>query len=83
MSVVISLLQDDPNLEGYNVGQRAFDFLFFIRQQAQFYATNHVMLTMGDDFNYENAREWFKSLDKLIHYTNELFVSTCKYTVHQ
>ena len=62
-------------MEGYNVGQRAFDFMILIRNQAKYYATNHIMLTMGDDFNYENAGEWFKNLDKLIHYTNQMFVS--------
>ena len=28
------------------------------------------MVTMGDDFNYENANQWFKNLDKLIKYVN-------------
>lgn len=76
--VLCFFMQDDHSLEGYNVGERAYDFLVLIRYQAQYYATNHVMLTMGNDFNYEDAREWYKNLDKLIHYTNELFVSTCK-----
>ena len=34
------------------------------------YATNHIMMTMGSDFQYENANEWFKNLDKLIKYVN-------------
>ena len=29
-------------------------------------------MTMGLDFNYESASEWFGNLDKLIHYTNVL-----------
>ena len=69
------VLQDDPQLEGYNVGERTFQFLYQILHQAKYYATNHLMLTMGDDFNYENAREWFKNLDKLIYYTNKFYVS--------
>jgi len=28
-------------------------------------------MTMGQDFNYENANQWFKNLDKLIKYVNE------------
>ena len=27
-------------------------------------------MTMGSDFHYENANEWFKNLDKLIKYVN-------------
>ncbi len=28
------------------------------------------MMTMGSDFQYENANTWFKNLDKLIKYVN-------------
>lgn len=28
------------------------------------------MLTMGSDFNYQNANTWYKNMDKLIHYVN-------------
>ena len=38
--------------------------------QASMFATNHIMMTMGNDFQYENANEWFKNLDKLIKYVN-------------
>jgi len=30
------------------------------------------MLTMGEDFNYQNALKWFKNLDKLIEYVNKV-----------
>ena len=68
-------IQDDPRLEGYNADQRAFQFLLKIGQQAMHYHSRHIMLTMGSDFNYQNAREYFKNLDKLIYHTNRLFVS--------
>jgi lysosomal alpha-mannosidase len=38
--------------------------------QATGYATNHIINTMGSDFQYENANEWYKNLDKLIKYVN-------------
>ncbi len=38
--------------------------------QTQGYATNHIIMTMGQDFQYHNANEWFKNLDKLIKYVN-------------
>lgn len=38
--------------------------------QANVTRTNHVMWTMGDDFQYQYAETWFKQMDKLIHYVN-------------
>lgn len=38
--------------------------------QAKNYTTNHIMLTMGSDFQYQNAHMNFKNLDKLIMYAN-------------
>lgn len=69
---LLNFTQDDPNLFGYNVDERVNGFVKGIQQQADNYATNHIMLTMGSDFNYENAVEWFKNLDKLITYTNKM-----------
>lgn len=34
------------------------------------YATNHIIMTMGGDFQDKNAHKKFKNLDKLIHYVN-------------
>ncbi len=45
--------------------------LVYLCFQAHNYANNHIMMTMGQDFNYQNANEWFKNLDKLIKYVNE------------
>lgn len=45
--------------------------------QGQFYRTNHTVMTMGSDFQYENANMWFKNLDKLIQLVNaQVSVST-------
>jgi len=32
------------------------------------YRSNNVLITMGEDFNYQMANSWFKNLDKLIKY---------------
>ncbi|XP_036044539.1 lysosomal alpha-mannosidase isoform X3 [Onychomys torridus] len=37
----------------------------------QYYRTNHTVMTMGSDFQYENANMWFKNMDKLIRLVNE------------
>lgn len=42
------------------------EFVSFVLQQAQSYTTNNIILTMGDDFHYQDASMYFKNLDKLI-----------------
>ena len=63
--------QDDPNLFDYNVDQKVKDFTNAINDQLKHYRTNHIMFTMGSDFQYENANEWYKNLDKIMKYTME------------
>lgn len=49
--------------------------------QAQFYKTNHIIMTMGSDFQYENANLWYKNMDKLIKYVNALQANGSKVNV--
>ena len=46
--------------------------ILLISLQAAHYTTNHIMMTMGSDFQYQNAHHWYKNMDKLIQYTNAL-----------
>lgn len=64
-------MRDDERLEEYNVQSRVDDFVKVVMDQAGHYRGGHVMLTMGSDFQYENANKWYKNLDKLIHYVNK------------
>ncbi|KAK7250817.1 hypothetical protein RIF29_33527 [Crotalaria pallida] len=64
-------LQDDPLIFDYNVEQRVQDFINVAIAQANVTRTNHIMFTMGDDFQYQYAETWFKQMDKLIHYVNK------------
>ncbi|KAK7262969.1 hypothetical protein RJT34_30552 [Clitoria ternatea] len=64
-------LQDDPLLFDYNVEQRVKDFIDAALTQANVTRTNHIMWTMGDDFQYQYAESWFKQMDKFIHYVNK------------
>ncbi|XP_054635980.1 lysosomal alpha-mannosidase isoform X1 [Dunckerocampus dactyliophorus] len=63
-------IRDDPKLEDYNVEDVVERFLNIANSQALVYKTDHIIMTMGSDFQYENANLWYKNLDKLIHYVN-------------
>nr|XP_022904701.1 uncharacterized protein LOC111416832 [Onthophagus taurus] len=41
-------------------------FADFINTQAQYYTTNNIIITMGDDFNYQDALSYFSNMDKLV-----------------
>ncbi|KAK7498336.1 hypothetical protein BaRGS_00010596 [Batillaria attramentaria] len=62
---------DDSRLHDVNVKAEVEKFLKVIADQAKHYSTNHVMVTMGSDFQYQAAHNWYKNLDKLIKYVNE------------
>ncbi|MED6160733.1 hypothetical protein PIB30_054120 [Stylosanthes scabra] len=64
-------IQDDPLLFDYYVEGRVEDFIAAAVAQANVTRTNHIMWTMGDDFQYQYAESWFKQMDKLIHYVNK------------
>ncbi len=57
-------------MHDYNVPERVQAFINASHDQATGFATNHIMMTMGSDFQYENANEWYTNLDKLIKYVN-------------
>ena len=63
-------IQDDHRLNDYNVPEILSNFTAQILQQAAGYRDNHVLVTMGRDFLYSNANEWFKNMDKLIYQLN-------------
>ena len=44
-------------------------FIKVILLQAGNYRSDHIMFTMGSDFEHENSHEWYKNLDKLMKYT--------------
>ncbi|XP_048256757.1 lysosomal alpha-mannosidase-like isoform X2 [Haliotis rufescens] len=63
-------VMDDERLHDYNVPDRVAAFLKAVHDQAQHYQTDHIIMTMGSDFQYSNAHTWFKNLDKLMKYVN-------------
>ena len=42
------------------------DFLDAAKTQSKAYKTNDIVMTMGSDFQYQDAHVWYKNLDKLI-----------------
>lgn len=58
-------------LPGFNGDQFVDKFFRVATDQQQSYATRHIIFTMGADFHYSNAENWFTNLDKLIALVNE------------
>ena len=66
---------DDPLMDvdmvyGNNIEDKADILLQFAYEQSKYYQTNNVLLTMGEDFQYQAAHTWFMNLDKIINYIN-------------
>ncbi|XP_076297759.1 lysosomal alpha-mannosidase II [Lasioglossum baleicum] len=65
-------INDDKDSPDYNVPDRVEKFLEYAKEQASHYRTNNIILTMGEDFNYQQAEMWYTNLDRLIKYVREL-----------
>ena len=61
--------QDDEALDDYNVADIVSRVVSAAKGQAEDYIGD-IYFTMGFDFNYEFAEEWFVNLDKMLHYVN-------------
>lgn len=53
-------------LKDYNVPQRLAEFVEQVLAQGRQTRGRHVMLTMGSDFQFQSAEDWYRNLDKLI-----------------
>ncbi|KAF9804995.1 hypothetical protein SFRURICE_015943 [Spodoptera frugiperda] len=61
---------DDPDNKVYNADKRVNDFISQIERQAKYYDHDNIMVTMGGDFTYQSAANWFMNMDKLINHVN-------------
>lgn len=59
-------VMDDERLTDYNADTYADLFISGIDKEASYTKGDHIMLKMGSDFHYSNARQWMKNIDKLI-----------------
>ncbi|KVI02909.1 Galactose mutarotase-like domain-containing protein [Cynara cardunculus var. scolymus] len=69
-------VQDDPLLFDMNVKKRVNDFIDAALTQANVTRTNHIMWTMGDDFQYQYAESFLKLSQlplKLLPFVKMLF----------
>ncbi|ERL87070.1 hypothetical protein D910_04471 [Dendroctonus ponderosae] len=57
---------DDPDDEAFNAEARAQAFADKVKEQVKWYKTNHLLVTMGGDFQYQAAEINFQNSDKLI-----------------
>lgn len=80
------LCTDDPIIDNkkspdYNVDQKINDFFAYLDNMTAVYTTDNLLITMGEDFQYQDAQVWFKNLDKLIMYANERQSHGSKYNL--
>ncbi|XP_026322545.1 lysosomal alpha-mannosidase-like [Hyposmocoma kahamanoa] len=61
---------DDPDNRAYNADKRVNDFISQIERQAKYYDHDNIVVTMGGDFTYQSAANWFMNMDKLINHIN-------------
>jgi len=69
-------------MEYYNLDSEANSFIYYARVQVKVgqnyslqkahFPTNHIMFLMGSDFQWMNAKQNFKNLDKLMTYSNSI-----------
>lgn len=57
-------------MEDYNIVEKANNFATYFKSMAQHFRTSTLMHTLGEDFQYADARMWYKNIDKLIKYIN-------------
>lgn len=70
---------NDEQLNRHNIQHKAAHFAHMMMKQAEFYATNHTLVTMGMDFNYRDANKWYSNLDQLV---DEIQSNPMKYKIN-
>ena len=67
-------IQDDKNLQNYNVDERIKFFRDFVFEESKDkYTTNNFLVPFGGDFWWRNANQNYEQIDKLIKYSNEIY----------
>lgn len=61
---------EEPLVPGFNLDERLEEFASWAVTFNDTFKTNHVIIPMGGDFNYQNAHTIFMNTDRLIKYFN-------------
>ncbi|CAG9577073.1 unnamed protein product [Danaus chrysippus] len=61
---------DDPDSKVFNADKLVNNFISQIERQAKYYDHDTIMVTLGGDFTYQSAANWFMNIDKLINYVS-------------
>ncbi|PSN38675.1 hypothetical protein C0J52_08895 [Blattella germanica] len=75
---------DDKTSPDYNADSWVSAFEQFVKYQADHYTSNHILVPMGDDFNYQDAEMYFENIDKLVrklmgNESGDLNLKSCMY----
>ena len=73
-------MQDDPEMEDFNLPERTSAILAAAESYADTSCGADVMFLMGTDFTYSNALTWYKNIDKLTAAINRSGRATAKYS---
>lgn len=62
---------NDQNLETYNLPFKTQALIDYIESEHSFTQGSHIMVKLGADFTYDNARSWYNGMDKIMEHLAE------------
>ena len=57
-------------MEDYNLVTRSNELVDYFKSMSLHYRSTNIMHNFGGDFQYSNAKMYFKNIDKLMKYIN-------------
>lgn len=66
------LFQPDATLSTFNAEKKSVELINYVQGLANHHKERHILLPWGCDYAFQNARENFEQMDKIIQFTNRL-----------
>jgi hypothetical protein len=63
-------IRDSPDDPGNNIAEKSTAFVNYFKSMSSHFRSKNLMHTMGEDFQYGDAKMWYKNIDKLIKFVN-------------